>query len=177
MKIEYTGRNFQLTPAIKKHTNEHFEKIAHILNGAIKAHVILSVEKHRRHIAEIVINWHDRALTGKADTTDMYVSVTKAVDRIGTRVRKVKDKIIDRKHHAVTAKQVAPGPLPPVPPAEAAPRIIRSRRYTIKPMTPEEAMLGIAASGEQFIVFRDAETSRIGVLYKRRDGNFGLIEP
>ena len=57
------------------------------------------------------------------------------------------------------------------------PRIIRSRRYSVKPMTPEEAMLRVRDAPEQFLVFRDAETDRVGVIYKRRDGNYGLIEP
>jgi putative sigma-54 modulation protein len=177
MKLEFTGRNFTLTPAIKKHASEHFDKIAPVLNGALKVHMILSVEKHHRHIAEVVINWHDHALTGKADTTDMYTSVSKAVDRIRTQLLRIRGRIIDRKHHAVAVKQAAPSPLPELAPALSAPRIIRSRRYTVKPMTPEEAMLGIEGSNEQFVVFRDAETNRVGVLYKRKDGNYGLIEP
>ena len=89
MKIEFTGRNFNLSPTIKKHTNEHFKKIDSVLNGAIKAHVILSVEKHHRHLAEIVVNWHDHALTSKADTNDMYLSVSQAIDRIRRQVLKV----------------------------------------------------------------------------------------
>ena len=177
MKIEFTGRNFNLSPAIKKHTSEHFDKIESVLNGALKAHVILSVEKHHRHIAEVVVNWHDHALTSTADTNDMYVSVSQAVDRIRRQVLKVKGKIIDRKHHALATSVVAPSPIPPVTPMALAPRIIRSRRYSVKPMTPEEAMLRVAEAAEQFIVFRDAETDRVGVIYKRRDGNFGLIEP
>jgi len=177
MKIEFTGRNFTLSPAIKKHTNEHFDKNELVLNGALKAHVILSVEKHHRHIAEVIVNWHDHALTGKADTSDMYTSVSQAVERIRRQVLKVKGKIIDRKHHALATSVVAPSPGPPVTPAASAPRIIRSRRYAVKPMTPEEAMLRVEEASEQFIVFRDAETDRVGVIYKRRDGNFGLIEP
>jgi putative sigma-54 modulation protein len=177
MKIEFTGRNFTLSPAIKKHTGDHFQKIETVLNGAIKAHVILSVEKHHRHIAEIVVNWHDRALTGKADTTDMYASVSQAIDRIRRQVLKVKGKIIDRKHHALATSIVAPSPLPPVVPTAPAPRIIRSRRYPVKPMTPEEAMLRVEEAAEQFLVFRNAETDRVGVIYRRKDGNFGLIEP
>src|SRR5438045_1577473 len=177
MKLEFTGRNFTLTPAIKKHTSEHIDRIAPVLNGALKAHIILSVEKHHRHIAEVVVNWHDHALTGKADTADMYASVSKAVERLRRQLLKVKGKIIDRKHHAVAARVSAPGPLPPVDPTALSPRIIRSRRYSVKPMTPEEAVMGIEQNNEQFIVFRDAETNRVGVLYKRKDGNFGLIEP
>ena len=177
MKIEFTGRNFNLSPAIKKHTNEHFGKVETVLNGALKAHVILSVERHHRHVAEVVVNWHDHALTGTADTNDMYVSVSQAIDRIRRQVLKVKGKIIDRKHHALATSVVAPSPIPPVVPTAPAPRIIRSRRYSVKPMTPEEAMFRVAGATEQFIVFRDSETDRVGVIYKRSDGNFGLIEP
>jgi len=177
MKIEFTGRNFTLTPAIKKQVTGHFRKIDTVLNGAIKAHVILSIEKHHRHLAEIIINWHDRSLTSNADTTDMYTSIAQAVDRLRKQAVRVKGKIIDRKHHALATSAVAPSPVPPVPPAAPAPRIIRSRRYPVKPMTPEEAVLRVDEASEQFLVFRDAETDRVGVIYRRRDGNYGLIEP
>jgi len=177
MKIEFTGRNFTISPAIKKHVTDHFKKIATVLNGVSRAHVILSVEKHHRHVAEIVVNWHDRALTSKADTTDMYSSALQAIDKLRRQVVKVKGKIIDRKHHAPSTSVVAPSPIPPVLPAAPAPRIIRSRRYSIKPMTPEEAILQVEEAAEQFLVFRDADTDRVGVIYKRKDGNYGLIEP
>jgi len=177
MKIEFTGRNFTLTPAIKKQVTGHFRKIDTVLNGAIKAHVILSIEKHHRHLAEIIINWHDRSLTSNADTTDMYSSIAQAVDRLRKQAVRVKGKIIDRKHHALATSAVAPSPIPPVIPSAPAPRIIRSRRYPVKPMTPEEAVLRVDEAAEQFLVFRDAETDRVGVIYKRSDGNYGLIEP
>ncbi len=177
MKIEYTGRNFTISPAIKKHINDHFKKLDTLLNGASQAHVILTVGRHHRHVAEIVVNWHERSLTSKADTTDMYASALQAIDKINKQAIKLKGKIIDRSHHAKPAKAVAPSPLPPVEPEKDTPRIIRSRRYSIKPMTPEEAVLSVQESADQFLVFRDSETDRIGVIYKRKDGNYGLIEP
>jgi putative sigma-54 modulation protein len=177
MKLEFTGRNFALTPAIKKHTAEHFDKLDQALNGAVKAHIILSVDKHHRHIAEIVVNWHHHALSGKADTTDMYVSVTRAMDRIRRQIQKIKGKIVDKKHRAVSVNRLGVASNNDVQPETVLPRIIRSRRYSVKPMTAEEARLGLESGEEQFIVFRNADSDRIGVLYKRRDGNFGLIEP
>lgn len=177
MKLEFTGRNFTISPAIRKHTNEHFKRIETVLNGATAVHVILSVERHHRHLAEVIVNWRDHALTSTSDTTDMYTSVSQAVERIRRQALKVKGKIIDRKHHALATSAVAPSPTPPVLPTAPAPRIIRSRRYSVKPMTPEEAMLRVQDAPEQFLVFRDAETDRVGVIYKRRDGNYGLIEP
>ncbi|MBP6823756.1 MAG: ribosome-associated translation inhibitor RaiA [Acidobacteria bacterium] len=177
MKVEYTGRNFTISPAIKKHINDHFKKLNTLLNGASHAHVILTVGRHHRNVAEIVVNWQDRSLTSKADTTDMYVSASQAIDKLNKQVIKLKGKIVDRSHHAKPAKSTAPSPLPPVEAEKDAPRIIRSRRYSIKPMTAEEAVLIVEESADQFLVFRDADTDRIGVIYKRKDGNYGLIEP
>jgi ribosome hibernation promoting factor len=177
MKIEFTARNFNISPAIKKHVTDHFKKIVTVLNGATRAHVILSIEKHHRHVAEIVVNWNEHALTSKADTNDMYSSALQAIDKLRRQAVKVKGKIIDRKHHAPSASALAPSPIPPVQPAALDPRIIRSRRYYIKPMTPEEAILQVEEAAEQFVVFRDSETERVGVIYKRKDGNYGLIEP
>jgi putative sigma-54 modulation protein len=73
--------------------------------------------------------------------------------------------------------EVAPVPGGAIEAAPAAPRIIPARRYRVKPMTPEEAAILLADSDDRFIVFRDAETNRVGVLYHRQDGNYGLIEP
>src|SRR6185436_16612416 len=177
MKIEYTGRNFTVSPAIKKHIAEHFKKVEEFLNGTDNVHVILSVEKHHRHVAEFVANWHHHALTATANTTDMYLSTSQAIDRLRRQIVKLRGKIIDRKHHAPALKAVAPSPVPPVKPERPLPRLIRSRRYPVKPMTPDEAIIQVEASADQFLVFRDAETDRVGVLYKRKDGNYGLVEP
>jgi putative sigma-54 modulation protein len=177
MKVEFTGRNFTISPAIKKHTNEQFKKVAELLNGTNKVHVILSVEKHHRHVAEIVVNWHHHALTATADTTDMYLSASQAVDRLRRQMVKLKGKTITRKHHAPALKTVAHSSSLPLPPETVVPQIIRSRRYAIKPMTPEEAIIQVEATADQFLVFRDAENDRVGVIYKRKDGNYGLIEP
>ncbi len=176
MKIELTGRNFTISPAIRKHVSQHLKKIDPVLTGAVTAHIILSVEKHHRYFVEIIVNWHDHAMTSTADTTDMYASVAQAVDRLRRQALKVKGKIIDRKHHAIATSKVAPSPIPPAIPTSPPPRIIRSRRYPVKPMTPEEAVLSVSAAPEQFLVFRDAETDRVGVIYKRKDGNYGLID-
>ena len=165
MKIEYTGRNFTVSPAIKKHVNEHFKKVEEFLNGTSKAHVILAVEKHHGNVAEIVVNWHHHALTATANSTDMYNSTTQAIDRLRRQIVKLRGKIIDRKHHTPGLKTTEAAT--DVALERATPRIVRSRRYAVKPLTPEEALGEVAASTDQFLVFRDAETERIGVLYKK----------
>jgi putative sigma-54 modulation protein len=107
----------------------------------------------------------------------MYLSASQAVDRLRRQALKVKGKIVTGKHRSPATSAIAPSPIPPVEPERDSPRIIRSRRYLIKPMTAEEAMMHISEVAENFLVFRDAETDRIGVIYKRKDGNYGLIEP
>lgn len=176
MKIEFTGRNFTVSTAIKKHTQEHFVKLDALLSKASSAHVILSVEKHHRHTAEIVIYWRERELTSTAASEDMYQSVAQAINKLQRQAQKLKEKLIDRKQKAVSAKHTAV-PVDSEPAPKAAPRIIRSRRYSIKPLSPEEALHEVSGAPEQFLVFRNSETDRIGVIYKRKDGNFGLIEP
>ncbi|MFN0121423.1 MAG: ribosome hibernation-promoting factor, HPF/YfiA family [Blastocatellia bacterium] len=177
MQLEFTGRNFTLTPAIRRHANDHFEKITTVLGSAFKAHIILSVEKHHRHVAEIVVTWHDHALTGKADSTDMYASLSQAIEKLKRQLLKVKGKLIYNKQHATTASEAPFVTEAPARPEKRAPRIIRSRGNQAKPMTPDEARLNLESNGEQFVVFRDAGSNRVGVMYKRKDGNFGLIEP
>jgi len=179
MKIEFTGRNFTVSPAVRKHTQEQFTRLDGILDNAIRAHIILSVEKHAKYKAEVVINWNDHGLTSAAETGDMYISISQAVDRMRRQALKLKGKIIDRKHHAISTSAAAAVAVAVAEPADAGrePRIIRSRRYAVKPMTPEEAMLRVSEDTEQFLVFRNADNERVGIIYKRKDGNYGLIEP
>jgi putative sigma-54 modulation protein len=176
MKIDFTGRNFTVSPAIKKHITEQLKKIDTVLHEANRAHVILSVEKHHRHVAEIVVHWNDRALTSKADTTDMYMSSTQAIEKIRTQAVKLKGRIIDRQQGAKSTAKVAPNPEPPAKLAPAAPRIIRSRKHPVKPMTAEEASIILAGLNDPFVVFQNVENGRVSIIFKRKDGNYGLVE-
>lgn len=182
MRYEFTGRHITVTPALKKHSREHLDKLDKILDSApMGAHVILDVEKHRQ-TAEIVLNWRDHTFKAAASTKDMYDSITQASVKIEKQLFKLKDKFAKSKRGKLpTSEAAAAFTETPAPAARAAapeaPRIVRTRRYTVKPMTPEEAAAQITATSEQFVVFRDAETNRTGVIYKRKDGNFGLIEP
>jgi putative sigma-54 modulation protein len=185
MRYEFTGRHITVTPALKKHTREHLDKLDRILDSApMQAHVIMDVEKHRQ-MAEIVLHWRDHTFKGIATTKDMYDSITQASVKIEKQLFKLKDRFAKGKRGqmptSAAVQTIAPRPPAPVKasaaPAPESPRIMRTRRYTVKPMTPEEAASQISASGEQFVVFRDAETNRTGVVYRRKDGHFGLIEP
>lgn len=177
MKFEYTGRHVEVSPAIRRHVEDHFKKLDHIFNGdsTLSTHVIIDVEKNR-HIGEIVVTWRDYTLTAKDTNADMYMALTRAMAKIEKQAVKLKKKIIDRSQSARPISRVAPQS-DYLPAAPRPPRIIPARRYAVKPMTAEEAALRLSGETGQFLVFRDADTERLGVIYKRNDGNYGLIEP
>jgi putative sigma-54 modulation protein len=178
MKFEYTGRHVEVSPAIRRHVEDHFKKLDHIFNGdtTLSTHVIIDVEKNRQ-IGEIVVNWRDHTLTATDTNADMYMALTRAMAKIEKQALKLKKKIIHRKQGAKSAASVAPEPDGAVEATPRPPRIIPARRYAVKPMTAEEASLRLSGEPDQFLVFRDADTQRLGVIYKRKDGNYGLIEP
>jgi putative sigma-54 modulation protein len=188
MDFEYTGRHIDVTPALRAHVEEHFGKIGHLFENATtaRAHVIIDVVKNR-HIAEILFHWREYTLTAKDTNADMYQSLTRCIDKIEKQAVKLKKKIIERKQDAVPLSAVAPDTAPADAGTDAAdaaaiaserqPRIIAARRYKVKPMTAEEAVMSLADDGDQFVVFRDSDTDRLSVLYKRKDGNYGLIQP
>ncbi|PYS87424.1 MAG: ribosome-associated translation inhibitor RaiA [Acidobacteria bacterium] len=178
MTFEYTGRHVLVTPAIRSHVEEQFKKLNHVFNTGVdpRVHVILAVEKNRQ-IGEVVVQWRDHTLTATDTNADMYMALTRAVGKIEKQALKLKKRIIDRKHGARKTSDVAPEPDGHLEAAPPPARIINARRYIVKPMTAEEAALDLGARADHFVVFRDADTNRLGVLFKRQDGNFGLIEP
>jgi putative sigma-54 modulation protein len=178
MKFEYTGRHIEVTPAIRTHLENHFTKLSPLFkNNEVEIHAILSVEKSRQ-IAELNVKWRDRKLNVKDSNKDMYHAITKAVEKVEKQAVKNKSKKVTQKQTATKRSMVAQTFEKEVEAAPLPPKIINARRYQIKPMTSEEAVITLQAEKEnQFIVFRDAETESFSVIYKRKDGNFGLIQP
>lgn len=177
MEFEFTGRHIEITPAIEKLAQRELKKLDRVLDSApMRAHVILSAEKHRK-CAEIIVYWRDTVFTGIGENNDLSHSLSVAANKVEKQVLKLKEKFQTRKRGRRPVKEVAPLPGGEIAAAPPPPRIIPERRYRVKPMTPEEAALLLADSDDIFQVFRDAETNKVGVLYKRADNNFGLIEP
>lgn len=176
MIIEYSGRHIDVTPALKSHTEEHFKKIAHVFDGkATKAHVIIEVERGR-HRSEVIVNWRNEVLTAATSLADMYQSISQSIGKIEKQALKVKKKVIDKSHKAKRASSIAQADTEVAPSPRAA-RIISSNGYEVKPVTADEAAMLLEEREENFLVFRNAESDGISVIYKRNDGNFGLIEP
>ncbi|HEX8633653.1 MAG TPA: ribosome-associated translation inhibitor RaiA [Pyrinomonadaceae bacterium] len=182
MKFEYTGRHVEVTPALRRHVEEHFGKLEQIFDDSTaSAHIIIEVEKNR-HVGEVLLHWREHTLTARDVNADMYQALSRAISKIEKQAVKLKKKIIDRKQSAQPLSSLAPdnGASDVAEDDDAAPaagRIISARRYAVKPMTPEEAVIRLGEDSNQFILFRDADTDRLSVLYKRKDGNFGLIQP
>ena len=176
MKFEYTGRHIDVTPALRSHVEEHFERISHLFDGdSANAHVIIEVEKGRHH-SEIVVKWRKEVLTANTKNSDMYQSLSQTIMKIEKQALKLKNKITDKHHKAKKVGTIAPVE-EAIEPAPNSPRIIDSNSYAVKPMTAEEAVLRLGDEENQFLVFRNADNERISVIYKRKDGNYGLITP
>ena len=177
MEFEFTGRHTDITPAIQQLARKELGKLDKVLDSApMRAHVTVTSEKHRKR-TEIVVYWRDSVFTAVGENTDPAQSVASAAQRVVKQAMRLKEKFKTRKRTRSSVKEVAPIPGGAIEAAPPAPRIIPARRYRVKPMTPEEAALLLADSDDLFIVFRNAESNRIGVLYNRTDGNYGLIEP
>jgi putative sigma-54 modulation protein len=176
MKFEYSGRHIEVTPALKAHVEGHFKRIDHIFNGKpIKAHVIIEVERGR-HRSEIVVNWRNDSLTATSSVSDMYKSLSDSIAKIEKQALKLKNKVIDRAHKAKKAGSIG-RKVTDIKPSPTMPRIIGAKRYAVKPMATDEAAMQLADQVDQFLVFRNAKNDKVSVIYKRKDGNYGLIQP
>jgi putative sigma-54 modulation protein len=175
MKIEYTGRHIEVTQALKSHAETHFKRIEHLFENNTKAHIIIEVGKAGHH-SEVILKCKDYTLTAESVVEDMYKSLTKTIDKIEKQALKLRKKVIDKHHKASKASTVAVDKDEVLPEPES-PEVIETKRYAVKPLTIEEAVLNLKADENQFLVYRDAETEQISIIYNRKDGNYGLITP
>ena len=176
MQITVTGRHFEITDPLRQHIKSKISKLDRYIGGITDVHVVLSVEKHR-HIAEINLQINGNPIRGLEETHDMYLSVDTVIDKIERQIKRYKDKETTRKGRvAVKGSDIID--------AEAVekkdnttPKVIRSKRMAVKPMSVDEAAMQMGLSNDDFLAFLNSETNQINVMYKRRDGNYGLIEP
>jgi putative sigma-54 modulation protein len=181
MRLELTGRHVDITPALRKQVEKKLAKLDRLLKGGIvSVQAVLTLEKYR-HKSEVTVHARgDNFLHGLGDTNSWDTSISDAIDKIAQQLQKLKGKWQERKRRATPAR-VLPVPEPPgqgpVEPEPKARRVRRVPRYPVKPMTVEEAALTVDAGDDSFLVFRNAVTDSINVVYKRKDGQLGLIEP
>ena len=175
MRLDITGRHVDITPPLRQLIDRRLARLGRLLNDSVvSAQVILTKEKYR-HRTEIIIHARgDHMLRGLGEGNAWNLSLRQASEKIEQQAQKLKSKWAERKRQGSGARvvTVAGGA-----DASAAPRVVRATRYAVKPMSVEDAALRVEESSETFVVFRNAETDAVSILYRRKDGNLGLIEP
>jgi putative sigma-54 modulation protein len=174
MQVHITGRQVAITPAIRKFAEEKLRKIERLLGGPIEAHVVLAVEK-RRHHAEIQVKSRSVLLSGAEETEDLYASIGDVVLKLEHQARKHKDKLTSRKKRG--GRKIGAAEALPESAVRGAPRIFPSDRYRLKPLSAEDAAMELDSAGGDLLVYRDDQTYRVNVVYRRKDGHFGLVDP
>ncbi len=185
MNVEIVGRNLNITAGLRAFTEDRLGRLERVLDRPIEAHVVLWIEK-RRHVAEIQVRSPNSNLSGSEETNDLYLSIGEVVDKLERQALKHKEKIQDHRHRKghrdpesaadieARARRLSGDEDPATP---QVPRVIRSRRGRLKPMSVEDALLEFEATDDEVIVFRDSSTERMSVMFRRGDGNIGLIDP
>ncbi len=174
MKVNVTGRNLVITDAIREQVEKKLSKFDKMFNSDIEASATFSVQKNK-HIVEVTIPLKNGALfRAEAISDDMYMSIDEAIDRISKQMKKHKTKL-EKRFHANDSIRFEEIPDAVEPIVESS--IVKTKRFGVKPMGPEEAVLQMELLGHDFFVFLNGDTEEINVVYKRKDGDFGLIEP
>jgi putative sigma-54 modulation protein len=177
MRIEFTGRHSEVGPELRALAERKLRKLEKVLHGISDVHVVLESDRHRQK-AEVSVRSPRLTLTAADVSSDAGASLATVIEKITRQAQRQMGKRIQRKRRApARATALWNGVLRPAGERAAGPRVIRTRRFVVKPMTIDEAVLEVGDSEEGVVVFRNARTERVNVLYKRRDGNLGLIEP
>jgi putative sigma-54 modulation protein len=178
MKIEFTGRQTEVPVELRRLAERKLEKLGRVLPGITRVHVILTVDRHRR-TAEISVHSPHRDLVAREASADFRVSIGAVMDKLTRQAQRQVGRSRERGRAGAArvaglGKEMAPEARGPEVPSV---RVIRTRRLPGKPMTVDEAAAEMLVREEGFLVFRDAGSERVCVLYRRKDGHLGLIEP
>jgi len=179
MDITVTGRHVAVTQPIKEYATKKLEHIGIDFPRILSAHFILEVEKFR-HIAELVIQCGNHITIEARDVSnDLYASIDCVVDKVARQMRKYKTKIQNHRPRKAEPFHVDEQVLThDLHQEQGRHRVVATERFAVKPMFVDEAVLQMEMTeGYQFIVFLNAETEKVNVLYRRRNGDFGLIQP
>ena len=173
MRFIITGRNIEVTDGLRSAVEEKLGKLDRFFAPETEVNVTLSVEHDVQKI-EVTIPVKGKIIRAEEKSTDMYVSIDLVEEIIERQLKKYKNKIIDKKQDAVAfAKAFVEEEIED----EEDVKIIRTKRFGVKPMLPEEACVQMELLGHTFFVFSNAETGEVNVVYKRKGNTYGLIEP
>lgn len=182
VRVAINGKNIEVTPALKEYASKRVAKLSKYFQGRpdVQVDVLLSVERDTQ-IAEITYHLGGLLMRGESRGKDLYASIDEASDKIERQVRKYKARIKERLHDSPRfgdGLEVMPESVGEDDDFEAGEaRIVRTKRFPVKPMDVEEAVLQMELLGHDFFVFANADSEQVNVVYKRKDGQYGLIEP
>jgi len=178
MNISFTFKNFEPSEDLKGYASKRFEKIAkYVSDSEADLQINLLVDKFR-HKADVILNADNIHISAYEASEDMYSTIDLVLDKLVAQLRKMREKMKSRSKKARGNKLVQMNVLSFEDlPTEVAPTIIGTDEYEPKPMSVDEAAMQLDALENEFLVFRNAETEGVNVIYKRKNGDYGLIDP
>ena len=176
MQVTVIGRHLEATDSLKQYATEKFNKLEKYLPKTVQVVVTLAVVKKVHHIAEAVIKSNGLLIQASEETEEMYSAIDLLIEKIERRVRRYKEKLVDHKHQSAKAENTTLAAAASHP-DDRIPQIIKTKRFDLKPMLPEEAVMQMELLDKEFFIFSNAGSGHVNVIYKRKDGNVGLIEP
>jgi putative sigma-54 modulation protein len=178
VRLQVKGKNVDVTDSLKDYALQKLGKLEKHLNDAARLELELHVEKNpsisQNQVAEATVWTKGPVLRARESSTDMKASIDQLVEKLERQARRYRDK---RRRGPSRGNNDQGVEGIPVVLSEETPVIVKTKQFAIKPMTPEEAVLQLELIGHDFFVFQNADTNDVNVLYRRRDGNYGLIEP
>jgi putative sigma-54 modulation protein len=171
MQVTVTFRHVRPTQGLRRHATEKAERVRKFLRRPTEVQFILSVVK-RRHIAEVLVNAKGLSISATEETEDLYSAIDGVMAKVERRIKRqvARQKKRKGKNDAVVTQAVEPLERRRI-------RIIPAKRIPVKPMSVDEAVLQLGLLDDAFLLFRNAANETLNVIYRRKDGNFGLIEP
>ena len=173
MSFTITGRNIEVTQGLREAVEDKLGKLDRFFAPATEAVVRLSVQKDIQKI-EVTIPVKGHIIRAEESSSDMYVSIDLVEEILERQLKKYKNKLIDKKQSAPSFSEAF---LQEDASAEEEIQIVKSKKFAVKPMDPEEACVQMELLGHNFYVFLNADTEEVNVVYKRKGGTYGLIEP
>lgn len=171
MAIAVRGKNIDITPALRDYVEKRVGKITKYFDSLGEITVVLTVSKGR-HIVEVTVPINGMLLRGEEATTDMYTSIDLVIEKLEKQIEKYKTKI---------ARKLKQGGFKIDAPVHTAPDteelVVKTKRFAVKPVNVEEAIMQMNLINHDFYVFMNSETEQVNVVYRRKDGHYGLIEP
>lgn len=179
MQIAVTFRHMDVSEALRTYLEEKISRVKKYIDEPIDAQAVLSVEKKIRHCAEVTLVAKGITIKGSDETNDMYAAIDGMVDKLERQLKRYKEKIKRHKPSSDQVRQVEKTVFAAESIDEGAPEpvVIRSQSFSVKPLSVEEAVMQMDLLNKAFLVFSDASSNEISVVYRRKDGNYGLIVP